>query len=243
MLKVFDSYSMYYNLLYKDKDYLKESEYISSLLGNVKTILELGCGTGKHAKLLAEKGYSIYGIDMSDSMLSQAKELGVNCEIGDVRTFRINRTFDAVVSLFHVASYQVTDDDINNFFKTAKAHLNKGSRFIFDVWHKDAVLSQLPEKRVKTLENDIVKVVRYCEPNHIKEKDVVEVNYIIEITDKSSGKTEKINECHSMRYFSYDDIYKFANQNGFKIVKSEEWLSKNNPSNNTWGVCYVCEVV
>lgn len=240
--KVFDSYSMYYNLLYKDKDYAAEADYIAHLLGNAKTVFEMGCGTGKHAKLLTSKGYKMFGIDLSKTMLEQAKALGIDCEQGDVRTFRAGRKFDAVISLFHVASYQTLDEDINNYFKTAAAHLNKGGKFIFDVWHKQAVLAQVPEKRTKTLENDDIKVVRYCVPNHIKEKDMVEVNYTIEVTDKSSGKTETIKECHPMRYFSNEDIVNFASKNGFKIVKSEEWLTHKTPGSDTWGVCYVCEV-
>lgn len=241
--KVFDSYSAYYNLLYKDKDYLKEADYIAKLLGDVSTVFEMGCGTGKHAKLLTAKGYNIFGIDLSETMLEQAKSLGVDCALGDVRTFRCNKNFDAVISLFHVASYQTSGEDINNYFKTAAVHLNKGGKFIFDVWHKDAVLSQVPEKRTKTLENGEVKIVRYCVPNHIKEKDMVEVNYTIEITNKDNGDIETIKECHPMRYFSYSDIEKFAVKNGFEIIKSEEWLTGNEPGVNTWGVCYVCEVI
>ena len=117
--KVFDSYSMYYNLLYKDKDYAAEADYIAHLLRNAKTVFEMGCGTGKHAKLLTSKGYKMFGIDLSKTMLEQAKALGIDCEQGDVRTFRAGRKFDAVISLFHVASYQTSDEDINNYFKTA----------------------------------------------------------------------------------------------------------------------------
>ncbi len=59
MSKTFDLYSEYYDLLYKDKNYKKEADYIASLIKtnapHTKSILELGCGTGKHASLLREK--------------------------------------------------------------------------------------------------------------------------------------------------------------------------------------------
>ena len=55
-----DLYSQYYDLLYSDKDYGKEVEYIDSLIkensNNTQTILDMGCGTGKHAELLCDKG-------------------------------------------------------------------------------------------------------------------------------------------------------------------------------------------
>ena len=55
---VFDAYAAYYDLLYKDKDYAGETEYVHRLIQRfnpgAKSILELGSGTGKHARLLAE---------------------------------------------------------------------------------------------------------------------------------------------------------------------------------------------
>ncbi|MBL7937685.1 MAG: class I SAM-dependent methyltransferase, partial [Bacteroidia bacterium] len=64
--KVFETYSQYYDLLYKDKNYISETDYIVSLIEtfnlSTKNILELGCGTGIHASLLAEKGYYVEGI-------------------------------------------------------------------------------------------------------------------------------------------------------------------------------------
>lgn len=242
-MSVFGAYSKYYDLLYQDKNYEAESGYINSLIKkynpDTKTILELGCGTGKHAKLLSEQGYEIYGIDLSEEMLEQAKTLGINCEVGDVRTFRMNKQFDTVISLFHIVSYQTTDEDVLNFFETASSHLDSNGLIIFDIWYKPAVLNQLPEKRIKELENDEIKAVRHCNPNHIKEKSIVEVNYTIEITDKTTQETEIINETHPMRYFSAEEIENFANQKGFEIIHSEEWLTKNKPSENTWGVCFV----
>lgn len=242
MQKVFDNYSKYYDLLYYDKDYEGESEYIHSLVQKYKpetnSVLELGCGTGKHACLL-NKYYDIFGIDLSESMLSQAKDLGVKCEVGDVRTYRCNKTFDTVLSLFHVASYQTSDEDISQFFETVSHHLNKGGLVIFDIWYKPAVLAQLPEARVKELENNEIKVIRHCNPNHLKEKSVVEVNYDIEITDKYNGEIQKIQEKHPMRYFSADELTQFSMQYGIEIIHTEEWLSGKKPDETTWGVCFV----
>lgn len=242
-MSVFGNYSKYYDLLYEDKDYSGEADYICKLFKNfapnIQSILELGCGTGKHAKLLSEKGYDVYGVDLSETMLKQAKELGVKCELGDVRTFKADKKFDAVISLFHVVSYQTTDEDVLNYFNTASSHLNKGGIFIFDLWYKPAVLSQLPERRSKELENNEIKVKRLCVPNHIEEKSIVEVNYDIEILDKKLGEMEKISEKHLMRYFSMDEIKKFAKQKDIEVVHSEEWMTGKAPNSETWGVCFV----
>jgi len=71
-------YSQYYDLLYKDKNYNKEVEYIEKLIkkncNNAKTVLDMGCGTGRHAELLCDKGYIVYGVDLSEDMLIIAEK-------------------------------------------------------------------------------------------------------------------------------------------------------------------------
>ena len=92
----FIEYSKYYDLLYKDKDYLSEVSYIENILvklGKTKcTILDIGCGTGKHADLLEKKNYEVHGIDISETMLEKAianygKRISFTC--GDIRNFHL----------------------------------------------------------------------------------------------------------------------------------------------------------
>ncbi|MBO7645169.1 MAG: class I SAM-dependent methyltransferase [Alphaproteobacteria bacterium] len=243
MSNVFKEYSQYYNLLYKDKDYKTEVDYIDGVIRDytpgAKSVLDLGCGTGRHDFYLTQKGYDVFGVDMSDTMLRFAKNVGINCVQGDVRTFRGNRKFDAVVSLFHVASYQVTDPDIISFFKTISYHMDKNGVCVFDVWYKPAVLFQKPEDRVKELEDENVHIKRFCHSNHVPQKSLVEVNYKIDITNKKDGTKSALKEKHFMRYYSKDELEKFASSCGIQIVRAEEFVTKNKPSINTWGVCFV----
>lgn len=81
-MTTFGNYSRYYNLLYKDKDYKGEAGFIYDLIQKyspgAKSILDLGCGTGRHDLLLAEKGYAITGVDMSEEMLLIARSQQLN---------------------------------------------------------------------------------------------------------------------------------------------------------------------
>jgi len=76
---VFGEYARYYDLLYRDKDYAAEADYIARLVHEfhpgAKSILELGSGTGIHAGLLAEKGFSVHGIERSAEMLARSRSL------------------------------------------------------------------------------------------------------------------------------------------------------------------------
>jgi SAM-dependent methyltransferase len=147
MRAVFGDYARYYDLLYRDKDYAGEANFIHGLTQkyapNAETILELGCGTGKHAELLSKMGYDVLGIDMSRKMLEAAKRrigdlaekgaMKLLFDQGDIRTYRTERLFDVAISLFHVMSYQSTNKDLQNVFETAKIHLKPGGYFFLIV--------------------------------------------------------------------------------------------------------------
>ena len=141
--EVFGSYSEYYNLLYQDKDYQSEVDYVHNLICDYNTtahsLLDLGCGTGLHDFRFKDKGYAVTGVDLSDKMieLAQRRRMETNEDmdfiVGDVRNIRLQKKFDVVTSLFHVASYQTTTPDLEAFIKTAYEHLEKDGIFIFSV--------------------------------------------------------------------------------------------------------------
>jgi len=170
MSQVFDAYAAYYDLLYQDKDYQTEADFVHALLAKHGVpaggqILELGCGTGKHAECFARMGYTLHGVDMSPAMVDVANarkpaDVAAKLEfaVGDVRDVWVAKQFDAVISLFHVASYQTTNADLLAMFKTAATHLKPGGVFLFDCWYGPAVLSDRPVMRVKRMQNDAVEV-------------------------------------------------------------------------------------
>jgi hypothetical protein len=75
-LSVFGAYSHYYDLLYEEKNYAKEVEFVSAIIRrhapDAKTMLDLGCGTGRHAWGFTQKGYKVTGLDRSAEMLAKA---------------------------------------------------------------------------------------------------------------------------------------------------------------------------
>lgn len=251
-MPVFGAYSRYYNLLYKDKDYAGETEYIQGLIRkyhpHAKKILDLGCGTGRHDILLAEKGYDIIGVDMSEEMLSVAnsqlsslkpRHLSLNFIHDDIRTVRLGSTFDVVTSLFHVMSYQTTNDDLFAAFATARAHLKAGGIFIFDCWYGPAVLTDRPSVRVKRLENNEISVTRIAEPVMHPNKNMVDVNYRVFVRDKATGEVEELQETHRMRYLFRTEVDLLLRETAMDIIEASEWMTGHEPGFDTWGICFV----
>jgi SAM-dependent methyltransferase len=243
-LAVFNNYSRYYDLLYRDKDYPGEAAYIHSLLtrygiskGN---LLEFGSGTGRHGRLLAAQGYTVHGIELSAEMVAEAEVAdGFTCQQGDIAKTDMGRHYDAVLSLFHVISYQTRNDQLQAVFANAAAHLNAGGLFIFDFWYSPAVYVQKPSVRVKRMADQQVEITRIAEPVIYANENRVDVNYTIYARDLASGAVQTMQETHPMRHFSLPEIEVLAGINGFSTLTTEEFLTGNNPGESTWGVCVI----
>ena len=239
----FKLFSNYYDLLYKDKDYNKETDYIENLLkryyGDVHQILELGTGTGIHADLLQKKGFRVTGIELSQEMAQQAREKGIECYINDCSTFNLRRKFDAVISLFHVISYITDNEKLIKTFNNVYNHLIPGGVFLFDVWYAPAVYNIKPETKIKRLENEYLKIIRIAEPKFDYNDNIVRVNYELIIEEKDTKNIQHLFEVHPMRFFTLPELNLIATITGFSIVGFEEWVTGILPSERTWGVCFI----
>jgi ubiquinone/menaquinone biosynthesis C-methylase UbiE len=252
-MNIFEDYARYYDLLYKDKDYVGEAHFIQKILQahapNAHNLLDLGCGTGAHAVLLAKQGYQLHGVDISTKMLRRAQDrlaqlspdVGSRFEFtqGDIRQVRLNQTFDAVLSLFHVMSYQSTNEDLRSAFATVKEHLNPAGVFIFDVWYGAAVLSDPPTVKVKRLEDKETIVTRVAEPVMYPSKNWVDVNYQIFVRDKVSNTVQELQETHRMRYLFESEIELILQEMNMEILDAREWMTDRDPGFDTWGVYFV----
>ena len=245
---VFGNYAKYYNLLYTDKDYSGESEYIIKLLkkyaADAVNILDVGCGTGKHASLIALRGYHVTGIDLSKEMVSIAQLKNYeNCkfQVANARNFELDQQFDVVTSLFHVMSYQTSNEALEEVFENVTKHLKPGGVFIFDFWYTPAVLTLKPSVRIKRLQDQDIKITRLTEPVQLFNENIVDVNFELHIEDKHTKGFETIKELHKMRYFSIPELDYFLYKCGLHSLRYEEWMTGHKPSESTWGVCCIAK--
>jgi SAM-dependent methyltransferase len=251
MSTVFDAYAAYYDLLYQDKDYNAEANFVHELLAKhgvakQSSLLELGCGTGKHAECFARLGYSLHGVDMSQAMVDAAnarKPADVAKQlqfvVGDVRDIRVDQVFDAVISLFHVASYQITNDDLMAMFKTAAMHLKPGGVFLFDCWYGPGVLIDLPVVRVKRKSNASVEVLRIAEPVMHSNENRVDVNYTMQVKQKKGRRFIELTEKHKIRYLFSPEVELMLEITGFSKVKRLGWMTENPTGFDSWTATFV----
>ncbi|HXA13627.1 MAG TPA: class I SAM-dependent methyltransferase [Opitutaceae bacterium] len=241
--EVFSRYARCYDLLYRDKDYAGESRFVDGLLcqAGVQTgsILDVGCGTGAHARELARLGWKVTGVDLSTEMIDIARQRippGFEIEFspGAAAEFNLGRTFCSVVSLFHVASYHVGPEDLFRMFVNVRRHLVSGGIFIFDFWHGPGVLADPPVSRIRRVEDDCIRVIRISEPVHRPERCAVDVNYEIQIEDIPGKTVECFRETHRMRYFFLPELEFMLGRAGFSVEALQAGLSEKKLDRHAW---------
>ena len=241
-------YSKYYDLLYKDKNYKLEIEYVLKILNNnnfkdFSSLLDLGCGTGKHLNLLSPSFQKCTGIDISHGMIdraiSESKNINnIDYMVSDISNYNIEERYSCIVSLFHVFSYLVTDLQVNAFFENASKHSKKGAFLFFDYYNHDGLMNDRPSNRVKVVENEEIKVYREAKPSLDISKRILTIEFDINLTDKNSNNEEHFfNESHSMRFFKQDEIESTALKFGFELISHHKWLETEVPDIDAWYAC------
>lgn len=252
-MNAFKKYSNYYDVLYKDKDYIAEVDFITSLIrqfadGDVKTILDLGCGTGGHALLLAEKGYEVTGIDRSESMLAIANNKKKTDNLveffqKDICNFNLKKEFDVIISMFAVMGYQIRNEDFQKALICAYHHLKLGGLFIFDVWFGPAVLSQKPGDRIKIIENKGEKIIRLTKSTLDIMKHIVNVNFIV-LKLQDNKLIENIEEIHQVRFFFPMELEVFFENVGFQVLKTIPFMEMEGVlSEDNWDMTVIARKI
>ena len=122
-----------YDLLYEatGKDYKAETTTLHALIQerspDARSLLDVACGTGGHLVHLRQ-WYEVVGLDIDPGMLAEAqRRLPDETFIeGDMRSFDVGRTFDAVVCLFSSIGYMPSEDDLARAVSTMISHLPPG---------------------------------------------------------------------------------------------------------------------
>jgi len=182
-----------------------------------KKILDIGCGTGRHAIELAKRGYKVTGIDLSENLLNKAKEKAkkentkVTFVKKDARNFSFPEKFDVVIMICEGAFSLMETDDMNyKILKNAEKALKPGGKFIFTtlnvlfpLFHSVKDFYNKNEGSVHT-ESLNFNLLTFREHS------------TIEITDDSGNKkTLKTNE----RYYAPPEIKWYLKNLGFKNIE------------------------
>ena len=215
---------------------------------DISAIIDFGCGTGRHDVELTKLGYQCVGFDISAFMIEMAiknkkSDMNIDFFVADTRKFVPKKKYDAVISMFHVMSYQNENQDILETFHTARKSLNKDGLFLFDVWYGPGVLSNKPEVRVKTIEDDENRLVRIARPIMHDKKNIVDVCYEVFIINRHTDKVEVMNEVHSMRYFFRPELEFLLEEAGFRLMDNIDCKSLKETDYSSWTSYFIAKAI
>ncbi len=138
--ELFSNYAESYDKESFTKGTIGEVDFIEAEIGQdkSKTILDIGCGTGRHSIELAKRCYRVIGIDLSESQLKKAREKAASDNVNvtflkkDARDFHFKKPFDLVIMLCEGGFPLMETDEMNyKILENASNALQKRGTFIF----------------------------------------------------------------------------------------------------------------
>ena len=138
----------FYDLLYcGEKDYEAEARLLADLIRSsdpeAKSVLDVGCGTGTHARHLLDQGFEVDGVDLEPAFVEIASE---KCpegryRVGDMRTLDLPERYDAVLCLFSAIGYVVHEEALMETLKSLARHVKPGGVLMVDPWFEPGELT------------------------------------------------------------------------------------------------------
>ncbi len=194
--------------------------YVEEARKSAGPVLELGCGTGRVLVPTAEAGVDITGLDLSDTMLSKAREKrdGLTLHQGDMRDFDLGRRFRLITIPFRGLSHIDSADDHLRVFANVRKHLEDDGRFIFDVFqpsYKHLAENDKDALSFERVDGD-TKIRRYFSTQKHPSIQMMDCEFRWEIED-ASGAIEEFREAFTMRWFFRYELEHALARSGFFV--------------------------
>lgn len=216
----------FYDLLYEgQKDYAAESAYLAALIREVlpdaRSVLDVGCGTGAHARALIDEGFGVDGVDLEPRFVEIA---GARCPegsfvVGDMTDLRLPGRYDVVTSLFSAIGYARTEEAMTATIRSMRLHLEPSGIVLVDPWFEPG---QLRDGWITTVtgKSDDMTVCRMSRTVVDGLTSRLEFEYLI---GRPSG-IEHRSEVHELRLFTQSQMERAFEAAGLAVERRPEAL-------------------
>jgi len=206
--------SPYYHILYKNRDETEAKRFIDNIslsldIKNNAKILDLGCGRGRHAIYLSQKGFDVIGIDISPLNIRYAKKFKNDRLLFNVhdmqKPFKTNY-FDYIMNLFTSFGYFEKDEENYLTISSAAKSLKPNGHLIIDFMNAKKVIDNLVEDETKNISGLQFEIHRFFENEFIVKQ--------IKIVDRS----KKYFFQERVKALTIKEFKKYFDASGFKII-------------------------
>lgn len=245
-MSCYGSFAQIYDKLMDEVDYNEWANYLKRIIEKHKRdayyILDLACGTGNITIPMSILGYSLWGIDISEEMLSvaenKARIYGQNIKFikQDMRNLNITKTFDVVICGCDGINYITEENELEKVFNDIYKILNPDGIFIFDI-------------------SSFYKL-KYILGNNtfVEEKDGIFYSWENEYDDKSSVVTMRLNffvldgeiyrrieEIHVQKAYKTDEIHHMLSKCGFTDIGIFDEFTFSEPNDKSQRIFFVAK--
>lgn len=209
-----------YDKFYASKNYTKEVDFIKNFITNKNClILDAGCGTGNHAKILCDQGYEIYGFDLNKEMVEIANsKINNHFSVGNLLNYEDKQKYDLIISFYavfnHLKNYKEFEIALNNL----KACLKENGVIIIDLHNP-----QHSGKKIDKIDG-ATRIMQWHKCSLLN-KEFSNLIYII-------GK-KKYSTKHQFKIFNLNKLRKIAKTSGFENFKAYEQYSEKEASSKS----------
>lgn len=228
MGQIYEKYAEIYDATGQDefgKRMLKDLQKLLKEAGlHPRTALDLACGTGTVAILLAQEGIEVWGVDAAEKMLSVARrksqrlDLPVTWVQQDMRCLDLPQTFDVVTCFYDALNYVLSVDDLRSVFSRVFRHMNPGGLFVFDANTVSALRDVWGNNSFADDEGDIAYIWgnRY---DPVTGFATLTATFFVRRPELGDGIYEKFTEIHTERAYPIDDLCSMLEEAGFRSVR------------------------
>lgn len=238
-MDAYAGFASVYDMFMDNIPYEEWCRYLTGLLREQGVedglVLDLGCGTGTLTRLLADEGYDMIGVDLSDEMLEMAMEKeaeepkGILYLMQDMREFELYGTVRAIVSICDSMNYMLDYEDFVEVLRLANNYLDPGGVFIFDLntiykYKETMGETTIAENRE---ESSFIWENFYDEDEQINEYDLT--LFIRE----EDGRYQKQEEVHYQKAYDLDTVKQAIAEAGMDFVAVYDAFTKAAPKEDS----------
>lgn len=214
-----------YDLVYAEKPYIAEAELVAGLLGRGDgTLLDLACGTGRHATEFAGMGFEVLGVDYSPDLLERARKnatdagVEIDFELADMRELDLGKSFTSIVCLFDAIGYPCTDEGVQAALRGIREHLDPDGRCVVEFLHAPAMLAHAEPTRVRRWQlPEGGELLRISETELDRVNNIMNVDYeLLELSSDGSGFSRS-SESQQNRFFFVDEMRQLMQSAGLEV--------------------------
>jgi SAM-dependent methyltransferase len=211
-----------YDEIYADKPYAREAQFVHELAGlGGGRLLDVACGTGRHALAFADLGYEVTASDINEELLTVGREAAggrVRFVQGDMCDLHVDGgPFALVTCLFDSIGYPQDDDRIISALRSLGRHTAPGGRIVCEFLHAPALVRGAESVRIRRLVlRDGRNLVRTSETSVEIERMLMHVHYEL-WASADDGQVEHDEELQTNRLFSVPEMRLLATAAGLDV--------------------------